>query len=62
MLLRVKGGPTYVTGFNLAVMPIFTHNLPLGHLKGYMLVVNPKNVMAGAKEARKGRIKGPRRR
>ena len=47
-------------GFNLAVMPILTHTFPLGHLKGYIFGVNPKNVMAGAKGARKGRIKGPK--
>ena len=40
-------------------MPIFTRTLPLGHLKGYSLGVNPKNVMAGAKGARQGKIKGP---
>ena len=62
LLQEVKGGPTYVTGFSLVVMPIFTHNILLGHLKWYMFCVNPKNVMAGEKGARKGMIKQPRRR
>ena len=41
--------------------PFFTHTLPLGHLKGYMFGVNPKKNLAGAKGARKGTIKQPRR-
>ena len=54
--------PKHDTGFNLAVMPIFTSTLPIGHIKGYMLSVNPKNVMTDAKGAGKGKIKQRRKR
>ena len=46
-------------GFHLSVMPIFTHALILGHLKGNMLGFNHKNDMAIEKEVTKEGLKGP---
>ena len=45
--------------FNLAVMPIFTRTLLLGHLKGNMLAGNPKMLWHVRKELEKGGLRGP---
>ena len=47
-------GPKYVTGFNFAVMPIFICILPLGYLKGYLLVLILKMLWQVQKELGNG--------